>query len=159
MIWQADLIDCWSRHHSFSSLLIESFARRTANSGILPPAADLFAYSVYGQESGQKPFDQARGPLKSEASYPGNLHRVPLVRDVLDGLYEQALAMPRARAPAHAREKSLRKFRREGTLSEQIRNASKRLKMVAPHKSFHNGVSAFSQAQMVASLTLCPELG
>jgi hypothetical protein len=56
-------------------------------------AADLFAYSAYGQEIGQKPIGQPRKSLKSEASYPGNLHRVPLIRDVLDGLHEQALAM------------------------------------------------------------------
>jgi hypothetical protein len=67
-------------------------------------AADLFAYSVYGQEVGQKPIGQPKGPLKSEASYPKNLHRVPLIRDVLDGLYEQTLAIPSA-APAASAEK------------------------------------------------------
>ena len=59
-------------------------------------AADLFAYSVYGQEVGQKPIGQPRGPLKSEASYVGNLHRIPLIRSVLDGLYEQALLITNA---------------------------------------------------------------
>lgn len=59
-------------------------------------AADLFAYSAHGQEVGQKPIGQPREALKSEASYPGNCHRVPLIRDVLDGLYEQALMHPSA---------------------------------------------------------------
>jgi hypothetical protein len=80
MIWQADLIDCWSRHHSFSSLLIESFARRTANSGILPPAAELFAYSV---RAAQIQSVLPRQP-SSGAAGPGRV----------SGLYEQALAMP-----------------------------------------------------------------
>jgi hypothetical protein len=66
-------------------------------------AADLFAYSVYGQEIGQKPIGQPRGPLKSEASYSGNMHRVPLTRSVLDGLYEQALAIPSAVPPDSSR--------------------------------------------------------
>ena len=61
-------------------------------------AADLFAYSAYGQEVGQKPIGQAKGPLKSEKSYSGNLHRVPLIRTVLDSLFEQALAIPSAPA-------------------------------------------------------------
>ena len=38
MIWQADLIDCWSRHHSFSSLLIEIIcAPRQPSSGAAGP--------------------------------------------------------------------------------------------------------------------------
>lgn len=59
-------------------------------------AADLFAYSAYGQEVGQKPIGIPKGPLKSEASYTGNMHRVPLLRTVLDGLYQQTLAIPSA---------------------------------------------------------------
>jgi Protein of unknown function (DUF3800) len=54
-------------------------------------AADLFAYSVYGQEAGGKPIGQPKKPLKSDSSYPGNLYRIPLVRDTLLSLYEQGL--------------------------------------------------------------------
>jgi hypothetical protein len=57
-------------------------------------AADLFAYSVYAVETGQKPIGQPKKPLKADKSFPGNLHRVPLIRSVLDSLYEQALMIP-----------------------------------------------------------------
>jgi hypothetical protein len=55
-------------------------------------AADLFASTVYGQETGGKPIGQPKRPLKSDQSYPGNLYRIPLVRDTLLSLYEQGLA-------------------------------------------------------------------
>jgi hypothetical protein len=53
-------------------------------------AADLFAYSVHGQETGAKPIGVPGKPLKSDKSYPGHLHRIPLTRDVLLSLHEQA---------------------------------------------------------------------
>jgi hypothetical protein len=54
-------------------------------------AADLLAYSAFGQEVGQKPMGTLRAPSKSEASYRGNLFRVDLNRDSLDSLHEQAI--------------------------------------------------------------------
>jgi hypothetical protein len=54
-------------------------------------AADLLAYSAFGQEVGQKPIGMLRAPSKSEASYRGNLFRVDLNRDSLDSLHEQAM--------------------------------------------------------------------
>jgi len=58
-------------------------------------AADLFAYTAYGMEVGQKPIGTPKKPPKSEASYAGNMYRIPLVRDSLDSLYEQAMACTR----------------------------------------------------------------
>jgi hypothetical protein len=55
-------------------------------------AADLFAYSVHAQETNAKPIGAPRRPLKSDKSYPGHLHRIPLIPDVLLSLHEQALA-------------------------------------------------------------------
>ncbi|MFZ1920859.1 MAG: DUF3800 domain-containing protein [Xanthobacteraceae bacterium] len=60
-------------------------------------AADLFAYSVHGLETGAKPIGFSRKPLKSEKSYPGHLHRLPLTQDVLLGLHEQAVEIATGR--------------------------------------------------------------
>jgi hypothetical protein len=54
-------------------------------------AADLFAYTAWGKEVGQKPMGIAKKPIKSEASYRGNFFRVELNRDSLDSLHEQAI--------------------------------------------------------------------
>jgi hypothetical protein len=62
-------------------------------------AADLFAYSAWGTETGQKPIGTPRKPTKSEASYRGNMFRVPLNRDSLDSLHEQAIQIANERAP------------------------------------------------------------
>ncbi len=56
-------------------------------------AADMFAYSAWGQEVGQKPIGTAKGPIKSEASYRGNFFKIMLNRDSLDSLHEQALVL------------------------------------------------------------------
>jgi hypothetical protein len=76
-----------------------------AKEGCLPlAAADLLASTVYGQESGGKPIGQPKKPLKSDQSYPGNLYRIPLVRDTLLSLYEQGLAFAAERDSAHRSE-------------------------------------------------------
>jgi hypothetical protein len=54
-------------------------------------AADLFAYSAWGAEVGQKPIGTPKGPTKSDASYRGNVFKVVLVRDSLNSLHEQAI--------------------------------------------------------------------
>jgi hypothetical protein len=51
-------------------------------------AADLYAYSTHGRETGAKPIGFARKPIKSEKSYPGHMHRIPLTQDVLLGMHE-----------------------------------------------------------------------
>ena len=53
-------------------------------------AADLFAYSARGLETGQKPIGKATKPIKSQASYRGNMFRIMLTRDKLDDLHKQA---------------------------------------------------------------------
>lgn len=63
-------------------------------------AADLFAYSVHAAETGAKPIGTPRKPLKSEKSYPGHLHRIPLIPDTLLSLYEQALEIASGRFPS-----------------------------------------------------------
>jgi hypothetical protein len=66
-------------------------------------AADLFAYSAWGIEVGQKPLGVPKKPPKSEASYRNNMFRVPLVRDSLNSLHEQAIILAkeqRSRASA-----------------------------------------------------------
>jgi hypothetical protein len=78
----------------FGGALNRSLAGLTfeAKADCLPlAAADLFAYSVHAQETGAKPIGVARKPLKSDNSYPGHLHRIPLTQDVLLSLHEQAL--------------------------------------------------------------------
>jgi hypothetical protein len=66
-----------------------TFANKT---NCLPlAAADLFAYTAWGQRVGQKPIGTAKKPTKSEASYRGNLFWVELNRDSLNSLHEQAI--------------------------------------------------------------------
>ena len=54
-------------------------------------AADLLAYSAWGQEVGQKPIGTLNRPSKADVSYRNNLHRVGLIRDSLDSLHQQAI--------------------------------------------------------------------
>ena len=54
-------------------------------------AADLFAYSARGLETGQQPIGIAKKPIKSQASYRGNMFRIMLTRDTLHDLHEQAI--------------------------------------------------------------------
>jgi hypothetical protein len=63
-------------------------------------AADLFAYSVHGQETGAKPIGIPRKPLKAAESYPGHLHRIPLTPEVLSSLHEQALEIVSGNFPS-----------------------------------------------------------
>lgn len=58
-------------------------------------AADLFAYTAWGAELGQKPIGVLKKPPKSEASYRGNYFRCLLNRDSLDSLHEQAIDLAR----------------------------------------------------------------
>jgi hypothetical protein len=60
-------------------------------------AADLFAYSSWGKEVGQKPIGTPKKPMKTDASYRGNMFRIMLTRDNLDGLHEQAILFARER--------------------------------------------------------------
>jgi hypothetical protein len=62
-------------------------------------AADLFAYSAWGAEVGQKPIGTPKGPTKSDASYRGNVYKVVLVRDSLDSLHEQAIMFSQDSGP------------------------------------------------------------
>jgi hypothetical protein len=60
--------------------------------GCLPlAAADLFAYSVFGGETGSKPIGTATRPSKSDVSYRGNMHRIVIDRPTLLLLNEQAI--------------------------------------------------------------------
>jgi hypothetical protein len=61
-------------------------------------AADLFAYSAWGNRVGQKPIGVPKKPPKSEASYRGNMFWVGLNRDSLDSLHEQAIDIANGRA-------------------------------------------------------------
>jgi hypothetical protein len=56
-------------------------------------AADLFAYTAWGKEVGQKPIGIAKKRVKSEASYRGNAFRILLNRDSLNSLHEQAIIL------------------------------------------------------------------
>jgi hypothetical protein len=56
-------------------------------------AADLFAYTAWGKEVGQKPIGIAKKRVKSEASYRGNAFRILLNRDSLNSLHEQAIML------------------------------------------------------------------
>lgn len=58
-------------------------------------AADLFAYSAYGYEVGQKPIGIPKGPTKSDASYRRNAYRIPINRDSLEGLFQQSIQIAR----------------------------------------------------------------
>jgi Protein of unknown function (DUF3800) len=54
-------------------------------------AADMFAYTAWGEKVGQKPIGFARNPTKAEKSYRGNMAWIDLNRDSLDSLREQAI--------------------------------------------------------------------
>jgi hypothetical protein len=54
-------------------------------------SADLYAYSAWSTEVGQKPIGIAKKRTKSEASYRGNLWRIMLTRRNLSDLHEQAI--------------------------------------------------------------------
>lgn len=54
-------------------------------------AADLFAYTAWGEKVGQKPLGIAKKPNKSEASYRANMFWIDINRDTLNGLHEQAI--------------------------------------------------------------------
>jgi hypothetical protein len=54
-------------------------------------AADNFAYSAWGEKSGQKPIGVLKRPSKTEASYRRNAFWIDLNRDSLDSLHEQAI--------------------------------------------------------------------
>jgi hypothetical protein len=54
-------------------------------------AADLFAYTAWGKEVGQRPIGIANRPTKADASYRGNMYRIMIDRDILDSLHAQAV--------------------------------------------------------------------
>jgi len=54
-------------------------------------AADLFAYTAWGERTGQKPLGVAKKVIKSESSYRGNMFWIDLNRDSLNSLHEQAI--------------------------------------------------------------------
>jgi len=54
-------------------------------------SADLYAYSAWSKEVGQKPIGIAKKRAKSEASYRGNLWRIMLTPRNLRDLHEQAI--------------------------------------------------------------------
>jgi hypothetical protein len=56
-------------------------------------AADLFAYSAWGAEVGQKPIGVPKKVGKSDSSYRGNYFRVVLTRDSLKSLHELAIKL------------------------------------------------------------------
>lgn len=60
-------------------------------------AADLFAYTAWGSEVGQRPLGTPKKPIKSDASYRGNYFRIELNRDSLDSLHEQAIRIAHER--------------------------------------------------------------
>jgi hypothetical protein len=59
-------------------------------------AADLLAYSAWGQEVGQKPIGELKTPSKADQSYRTNVARVDLNRDSLKSLHEQAVSLAQA---------------------------------------------------------------
>lgn len=56
-------------------------------------AADLFAYTAWGEQVGQKRLGIARGTIKSERSYRSNMVWIDINRDTLNGLNEQAIRL------------------------------------------------------------------
>jgi hypothetical protein len=58
-------------------------------------AADLLAYSAWGQEVGQRPIGTLKTRSKSDVSYRTNVARVELNRDSLKSLHEQAMELIR----------------------------------------------------------------
>jgi hypothetical protein len=69
--------------------------------GCLPlAAADFFAYTAWGEKSGQKAIGVPKKPPKSEASYQNNLFWIDLNRDTLNGLHEQAIDIANGRVSA-----------------------------------------------------------
>jgi hypothetical protein len=54
-------------------------------------AADLFAYTAWGEQVGQKLLGVAKKPVKSQASYRTNMVWIDINRDTLNGLHEQTI--------------------------------------------------------------------
>lgn len=54
-------------------------------------SADLFVYSVYGKETGQKPIGALKQKSKSDTSYRGNLWHNPVRRDILDVFHKDEI--------------------------------------------------------------------
>jgi ParB/RepB/Spo0J family partition protein len=89
--------------------IISRLGQRKALSGLsyankkdsLPlAAADLFAYSAWGKEVGQKPIGEPKKATISDQSYRDNLFRVQLNRDSLDSLHELAIKLANEKATA-----------------------------------------------------------
>jgi hypothetical protein len=68
-------------------------------------AADLFAYSAYGEETNAKQIGYAKDALKSEQSYRGNAYRIVVGRQTLEALRDQAIDLANERASASRRGK------------------------------------------------------
>lgn len=62
-------------------------------------AADLFAYNAWSLEVGSKATWKLTRPPKSDASYRGNAYRIPINRDTLLSLYQQAIDFKAGKNP------------------------------------------------------------
>jgi hypothetical protein len=67
--------------------------------GCLPIASvDLYAYSVYGMETGQKPVGTLKSTSKADSSYRGNIWHNPVRRDILDVFHKDEIGQANLRA-------------------------------------------------------------
>lgn len=86
----------WAREKIGQPRALAGLTFRNKKTSLPLAAADLFAYTAWGKEVGQKPIGIAKRPSKADASYRGNYIRIMLNRDNLDGLHEQAMVFANA---------------------------------------------------------------
>jgi hypothetical protein len=85
------LYEFFCNRYRGQSKALSGLAFETKQQSLPLAAADLFAYSAYGKEVGAKPIGVPKKPIKSDASYKGNLYRIVLERETLDALHQQAI--------------------------------------------------------------------
>jgi len=88
----------WAQNRIDQSQALAGLAFSNKKTCLPLAAADLFAYTAWGKEVGQKPIGIAKKPTKSEASYRGNYFRIMLNRDSMDSLHEQAIVTANERS-------------------------------------------------------------
>jgi hypothetical protein len=89
----------WAQNRIGQSRALAGLTFNNKKSCLPLAAADLFAYTAWGKEVGQRPIGMAKKPSKSEASYRGQLFRIMLNRDSLDSLHEQAVLFANSNLP------------------------------------------------------------
>ena len=94
-----DIDDATRRNAAVIELQEKILAAQSEQAALIERSHELQSrvaqLEAWGAEVGQKPIGIIKGPAKTEASYRQNTFRLPLTRDVLDSLQEQAIELAR----------------------------------------------------------------